>query len=383
MENTVNITSTARPQVGSILSSTVGYQSFLLTMSKQGATTQKGIISVPKVKVISYTVNGVEKKSKFWTTVDNKDKPIQPPSTSNYIQFDNDVNINPLLASNTSGIVISAEVELTYKNNPDISAQFPERETELQTNIGTWIGCTSCISSLPEAIASSKMTLDIDELSGKPTNTNPPPQKTLYYTQVSSKAKLYIVSDDHELTNQYQFKYDQLGINALTLTGATTDTIYTHANYDVSEIGGEDADGVIVTVQLRRKNASGRYPEAETEALKLSDYLTDFKFNSNDPTSQTNIQYTFKMSKTAAITAGIYEGNLYSFPVTFKVKDTQNYSNYKLIFTATLYQTVQETEGEGENATTRDVDKPISGSGAVGHLIYTYAKVVEDEFKNN
>ena len=304
----------------------------------------------------------------------------------NYIYLGNGQDLRVMLrnATQTDGVLIHANFDLSYSNTGDIANQYPQRE-EAQLDdetIGTWIGCNSSIASTESAAIASKMTMYIDEKTADSTN-----DRNLYYSRSSSTASLLYSSDDFDGKYSGGNLYDQLGINAKDLPTTVTGNMCpmnTVVVYDVSKLMSiiDDSDGVELTFRLVRKDANGKY----TQDLDIADYLTDPTFKTltvtKDTTNSNSKIYTYRFEKANLV--GVYNGGVYTIPIDFTVKTNFSgtdltdhyYSNYKVIVSASLYE-MKEVEVDGETET-RPVQ--MSGTTADDHIIYTNAKIDESVF---
>ena len=397
------------------------YQSFLLQLNQSyytdaemnNLTSEKGIAegSNPSVKVESFSIKGIplntihESQPTANTLAQMSDD--NALINASFLELRSNVNLKQYLnnAYNdyTSGVAsdtkfsIVARVKLTYSEDENIQAQFPENTdatSEKGRNIGTNITGSSNISSQASAAAYSK-------------TSAPGSDSTKYYRKLTKKAILNYYSADTEevivtpatggspAVKEDQLlaenKYEQFGINAIDPERTTVEDSLLHmktqADYNILNLT-EDAKDKIrsmkITVSLRRK-----VDYEDTGKLPISPFIADdslvlYQKEIGDATltkitaSSTSTDYVYYVN----CTRSDFVGNIYRVPINFSVYTGQNnsfenktynsgadhmyYSNYMVKLNAELY----DAEGATGNM--------IIGSDVEDHIIYTNAKIYYD-----
>lgn len=265
---------------------------------------------------------------------------------------------------NGNGAVITATLSFDYATDVAVSAQFPNRENENETGIGTVASCTSNIAYNREGTSYSKIAAAANDSTGHS-----------YYCKIDNRtAKLhYNVKSD-----VFVGDYGPLGINPLDDTSLEEVQISTLATYDISDIE-EKAQGydlIRCTVKLFCKSdgytAAKAFP-TYMSSVSVKGYGAGVTGYAEDKTN--DYEYVFTLPRSAVESESALATSL-EIPLDYVVYTGRRfeqagltYSNYKIKLIVELLKSPETAGGSPETL-------PVSI--ADNYLIYTNARVLPD-----
>lgn len=307
------------------------FHSFIIdaTMTKEDKSTETGIKGNPAVSG-TYKINGSAETN------------MTSELNGSVIEF-GIVDIKDDLKNNPDGVTITCDdLQITYPDESDIIAQFPERKSE-GTNIGTVYSAKSNLAYTTDNIQQST-------ISAEPTATD---GKSYYRENILSAKLAYNIPsyDPNELT--------KLGINGRDVNDEINAVgYYNVANLPQSAL--DKATQVKFTLSLEKKNDDGN---GYTQVDNMGDYLTNVKLYGKDSTELIGTSYVYTVKKDSLT----YESGSYVVDTVFNVitgNEFENkgytYANYKVKLTAELL----DASGNA-----------IANSDCSDYIIYTNAKI--------
>lgn len=391
LESTISFTAQASSTLSAQLSGVDMYQSFLVYLNNT-ENNKVGIYGSPSVSA-SITVSSVNSTvaQHTYSTADNARVVL------NYAEVLTKESITNYL-NNGGGAVISAELQLTYPNLANRTAQFASRSGNNTVEDGTKFTTVSAYSKIgfdSEKTALSKNQIQADLKTG---------------SQNYQNYGYYIINRNDPVLDYYALaandgrQFGQLGINANDLPDSTGRvTIQTAAEFDArpisSLIGSCDTIKLTFTLQQKKQYSNGTFNYVEYEPVDVGRSITDYLYNvhvdltgASTPVldSETNT-YTFTVPRSSVIPLDGKEAAVSEFvriPITFDVftgtdtpKDSAGnvigsgqsfeakglrYANYKVVVSAQMMN--------GESGV---------GDAPSDDLVYTNAKLLTDYIQSN
>lgn len=391
LESTISFTAQASSTLSAQLSGVDMYQSFLVYLNNT-ENNKVGIYGSPSVSA-SITVSSVNSTvaQHTYSTADNARVVL------NYAEVLTKESITNYL-NNGGGAFISADLQLTYPNLANRTAQFASRSGNNTVEDGTKFTTVSAYSKIgfdSEKTALSKNQIQADLKTG---------------SQNYQNYGYYIINRNDPVLDYYALaandgrQFGQLGINANDLPDSTGRvTIQTAAEFDArpisSLIGSCNTIKLTFTLQQKKQYSNGTFNYVEYEPVDVGRSITDYLYNvhvdltgASTPVldSETNT-YTFTVPRSSVIPLDGKEAAVSEFvriPITFDVftgtdtpKDSAGnviesgqsfeakglrYANYKVVVSAQMMN--------GESGV---------GDAPSDDLVYTNAKLLTDYIQSN
>lgn len=391
LESTISFTAQASSTLSAQLSGVDMYQSFLVYLNNT-ENNKVGIYGSPSVSA-SITVSSVNSTvaQHTYSTADNARVVL------NYAEVLTKESITNYL-NNGGGAVISAELQLTYPNLANRTAQFASRSGNNTVEDGTKFTTVSAYSKI--GFDSEKTALSKNQIQAVLKTGSQNYQNYGYYIINRNDPVL----DYYALAANDGRQFGQLGINANDLPDSTGRvTIQTAAEFDArpisSLIGSCDTIKLTFTLQQKKQYSNGTFNYVEYEPVDVGRSITDYLYNvhvdltgASTPVldSETNT-YTFTVPRSSVIPLDGKEAAVSEFvriPITFDVftgtdtpKDSAGnvigsgqsfeakglrYANYKVVVSAQMMN--------GESGV---------GDAPSDDLVYTNAKLLTDYIQSN
>lgn len=391
LESTISFTAQASSTLSAQLSGVDMYQSFLVYLNNT-ENNKVGIYGSPSVSA-SITVSSVNSTvaQHTYSTADNARVVL------NYAEVLTKESITNYL-NNGGGAVISADLQLTYPNLANRTAQFASRSGNNTVEDGTKFTTVSAYSKI--GFDSEKTALSKNQMQAILKTGDAAYQDYRYYIINRNDPAL----DYYALAANDGRQFGQLGINANDLPDSTGKvTVQTAAEFDArpisSLIGSCDTIKLTFTLQQKKQYSNGTFNYVEYEPLDAGRSITDYLYNvhvdltgASTPVldSETNT-YTFTVPRSSVIPLDGKEAAVSEFvriPITFDVftgtdtpKDSAGnvigsgqsfeakglrYANYKVVVSAQMMN--------GESGV---------GDAPSDDLVYTNAKLLTDYIQTN
>ena len=343
------------------------YQSFLMYLTRTDKNgVSKNIIAGDPDASATYSItsdSGVPSASPAATFT----------SYGSYAEISTGYAINSFITKNAgSTATVSSVITLVYETDIAIGEQFPNREDEEMTSVGTSVSGKSNIAYDPLRTSYSKSSTDAADSRGH-----------VYYSHVDDRtAKLtYNVMRD-----VFGGDYGHLGINPLDSGELTEITVPTLAVYDISNIIEKAAayDTVRVHIKLYRK------VDGYNAMLDIPTYMQNIWHEGFDaaPTSENHLTPSdaanFRLTGDGAYTEYVYSFARSDLEANSALATSLEIPIYYIIYTGSVFEDRGLTYSNyklnlevelTKSATPSDV---LSVSMASDFVIYTNARVLPD-----
>lgn len=368
------------------------YQMFLATYDMKTAEDAASLIGIqlkgkPQVTISEYKLyggtsvvseGGKDVSGRSWNITENYNELI---NTNNLIENISDPD-------NSYAVTMQVKYRLTYSDPLDLPIQFPVKEDNPSTKIGTRVIGYSNISSSVESAPYSATSKKYDDETNR------------YY--VTSQKKAALEYNVRKTSGNIAGPYSDLGINAAEMDVddqgvekvKTKSKIRTQARYDTSMLK-ESGEYIEMTLRLSNKADYNSY-------LKISDYIENIKItgdldstlfdqsNDADGAEKTDSQgnviikvtrednaYRIRVRKDKLQTIGNASDGVYYVPIEFEAytgdskfnsnSDGRMYSNYRMTLEMKMYGTIDADE-----------NKYLIPTKAEDFVVYTNAKIIPD-----
>ncbi|MCR5815980.1 MAG: hypothetical protein K6F91_03770, partial [Ruminococcus sp.] len=330
------------------------YHAFVLELSKHMQSSTTNIIGGNPSFTTTYSING----SPFKIGDDDEGEITTNHGGKQYALLETH-DIKKYLTQSSSPVTVTSSTIIDYSDGTDRVNAFP---TATQNgNIGVNISATSSLSysGTEEKLVYSTM---------KDTAYD----NKYYYIKETENASLSynakLLDDIYDKDGLLSKNKSQLGLNARNLAdeARTFIPLETVASYNASVIDISEADSLVCTLSLYKKNDSGEYEKIND----LSDYFTDEITLTSTDTSIAQINATVDVPEADSVvftsgdealnlTAKTFDADI-SYSAKIKGDGFNEYANYKVLIEVKLLKA--DTE-------------PVEGSTATNYIIYTNAKI--------